>query len=197
MSKAKKGLLPRVELLIVGIFFLSFSLWAISKCSATKSLYQEQDLVEAEEAAAEDTISAPAAPAQATNPAAGPPANNPAAPGSAANPPNPNTSANTPGNNRAGANTATPNAGSRLYVTIDGLNMRATPELNGTVLTQLSLYEEVTFMNEVTDSTQEINLGKEVANEPWVKVRNTKGKTGWVYGAGVHYYKMKHPGTIE
>ena len=50
-------------------------------------------------------------------------------------------------------------------------------------------------MNEVTDSTFQINLGKEVADEPWVKVRSKKGHVGWVYGAGVDYYKYKRPGV--
>ncbi len=84
---------------------------------------------------------------------------------------------------------------SRLYVTINDLNMRKTPELNGESITKLSLFEEVYFMNEVTDSTQKINLGYEVADEPWVKVKTKKGKEGWVYGAGVNYYKKKRSGV--
>jgi len=51
------------------------------------------------------------------------------------------------------------------------------------------------FLNEVSDSTDIISLGEGIiANEPWVKVRHYKGNEGWVYGAGVHYYKMKYPG---
>lgn len=80
-----------------------------------------------------------------------------------------------------------------LYVTIDGLNMRSAPHLDSAVIVKLQLHEAVEFMNEVTDSTQAINLGKAIANEPWIKVRHKKGHTGWVYGAGVHYYKMKNP----
>lgn len=85
----------------------------------------------------------------------------------------------------------------RLYVVIDGLNLRKTPELNGEVLVQLPLYEEVFFLNEVTDSTFQINLGYETADEPWVKVRSKKGHEGWVYGAGVNYYKKKREGVLE
>lgn len=86
---------------------------------------------------------------------------------------------------------------SRLYITIDGLKMRKTPELNAEVIVQLPLFEEVYFLNEVTDSTQEISLGYEVANEPWVKVRTKKGHEGWVYGAGVNYYKKRRQGVLE
>jgi hypothetical protein len=86
---------------------------------------------------------------------------------------------------------------SRLYITIDGLKMRKAPELNSEVIVQLPLFEEVYFLNEVTDSTQEISLGYEVANEPWVKVRTKKGHEGWVYGAGVNYYKKRRAGVLE
>ena len=50
-------------------------------------------------------------------------------------------------------------------------------------------------MNEVTDSTYQISLGKEMADEPWVKVKNNRGKIGWVYGAGINYYKKKREGV--
>ena len=85
----------------------------------------------------------------------------------------------------------------RLYVTIDGLKLRKEPDLEGELIVQLPLFEEVYFMNEVTDSTEEISLGYEVANEPWVKVRTKKGHVGWVYGAGVNYYKKRREGVLE
>jgi hypothetical protein len=31
----------------------------------------------------------------------------------------------------------------------------------------------------------------EKVTDYWVKVRTASGKTGWVFGAGLHYYKMK------
>lgn len=83
----------------------------------------------------------------------------------------------------------------RLFVTIDGLNLRDKPDLEGELLVKLPLYETVYFMNEVTDSTFQISLGKETADEPWVKVRSKKGHVGWVYGAGVDYYKYKRSGV--
>jgi hypothetical protein len=83
-----------------------------------------------------------------------------------------------------------------LYVTIDGLKLRDKPSLDGKVLVSMKLHEEVIFLHEVTDSLQEINLGKEVVRYPWVKIRHYKGHEGWVYGAGVHYYKMKRAGVL-
>ncbi len=78
-----------------------------------------------------------------------------------------------------------------LYVVLDELNMRAEPKLNARLLARLQLYDELVFLNEVTDFTQEINIGGAVFNEPWVKVKNKRGQVGWVYGAGVHYYKFR------
>ncbi len=76
----------------------------------------------------------------------------------------------------------------KLYVIIDGLNVRSKPGLKSSIIDRLPLHAEVFFLNEVTDSTQQINLGDRIANEPWVKIKTPKGRTGWVYGAGVNYY---------
>ncbi len=73
--------------------------------------------------------------------------------------------------------------------------MRRAPDLNDDVVDEFELFEEVFFLDEVTNFTQEINLGKEVANEPWVRIQSRQGRSGWVYGAGVNYYKKKHPGA--
>jgi Tfp pilus assembly protein PilZ len=73
--------------------------------------------------------------------------------------------------------------------------MRRAPELDAEVIDEFELFEEVFFLDEVTDFTQEINLGKQIVNEPWIKVQSKQGRAGWVYGAGVHYYKKKHPGA--
>ncbi|MEL6863795.1 MAG: SH3 domain-containing protein [Bacteroidota bacterium] len=191
MSSKKKGLLPRIEILIVGVFFLSFIVWAMSKCSATRSMYEEQwsadgsnltaQSEEGENASSEEGESEyklPVLPqkqldsnALATTPVAN------------------NTIANT--------NALIQESGTTLFVTIDGLNMRSGPSLESAIIMRLPLYEEVTFLNEVTDTTQQINMGKVVADEPWIKVKHAKGHSGWVYGAGVHYYKMKYDGVHE
>ena len=83
----------------------------------------------------------------------------------------------------------------RLYVTIDGLNMRTGPHLDSAVVEKFPLFEEVIFMDEYTDFTQELSLGKETANEPWIKVKSKRGKTGWVWGAGVDYRRKKREGV--
>ena len=86
---------------------------------------------------------------------------------------------------------------SQLYVTIDHLKIRAEPGLQGKVLGELKLFDKVYFLEEVTDTTYEVNLGYEMADEPYVKVKTKRGTVGWVYGAGVHYHKKKREGVLE
>lgn len=82
-----------------------------------------------------------------------------------------------------------------LYVTIQGLALRGAPNLNGKIIDRLELYEEVNFLHEVTDSLYSIKLGNITPTEPWVRVKSQKGREGWVYGAGVDFYKRKLKGV--
>ncbi len=83
----------------------------------------------------------------------------------------------------------------QLYVTFDGLNVRSGPGLNFGKVARLKLYDEVIFLNETTDSSYQINLGQITPNEPWVKIKTLDNKQGWVYGAGVSYYKKRLEGV--
>ena len=83
-----------------------------------------------------------------------------------------------------------------LYSTINGLNVRSGPSMKNGVIKRLSLYEEVVFTGEVTDSLYSIDLGEITPTAPWVKIRLADGKEGWVYGAGVSYYKFQLKGVI-
>ncbi len=85
----------------------------------------------------------------------------------------------------------------RLYVTINNLKLRKGPSLQHEVITLLPLYEEVFFLDEVSEHRDTINLGYEQAVAPWVKIRTRKGQEGWVYGAGVDFYKYKRSGVLE
>jgi uncharacterized protein YgiM (DUF1202 family) len=173
MDKNAKGLLPKVEIVIVAIFALSFLIWIVPKCGSGRPVPEAdpESLVQA------DTVQeTPAAVVSSTD--------------TTTRRESPRTPvATTPSKPEAQL--------SRLYIIIDGLNLRTEPGLKSTVLTALPLFEEVYFLNEVTDSTTELSLGYETANEPWVKIRTKKGREGWVYGAGVSYYKKKRSGTLE
>lgn len=171
MSDQKKGAIPKIEVLIVGAFFLIFTFWAAKKCSSTKSTYAEKAAREQLFKAQEDSIKQVLREKQRKDSLANAPISIQEATGQSRK------------------------VNSRLYVVIDGLKMRRTPDLDAEVIDEFDLFEEVFFLDEVTNFTQEINLGKEVANEPWVRIQSRQGRSGWVYGAGVNYYKKKHPGA--
>jgi hypothetical protein len=210
--------LPKIETLIIIAFLGSVFLWAASKCNAKRSQMTTQDYTEVEERPkrGKDTVYLAPAPAPVVaTPSSGfpppstlitqqpttiqqpvqqpiaPPGRTPVA-----------TSAQTatvvtPLQNAAPA-TANSNAKySTLFVTIDGLKMRKEAGLKGDLVAKLDLYEQVYFLNQKTEWTQEISLGKENVTDHWVKVKTKSGKIGWVFGAGVHYYKMKRKGVLE
>ncbi len=165
MSKKKKSsILPRVELMVIGLFVCFFLVWSVSRCNATRAKYaaMEESTTSIQEDSTSTEVSAPSQVA-------------------------PQNEVNTRAANelpRTIRERYTP-----LYVSIENLNVRADPSRSGKILTVLKLFEEVTFLNEVTNFEDEINLGFEVAKEPWIKIKTERGYVGWVFGAGVHYYK--------
>jgi hypothetical protein len=176
-----KGLRGNFEMIIIGIFILVFLIWAVSKCNSSKAKLQQEAATEA----MEDSLSQ-----QATNPpaTATPPATKDTTALQSNKAPQPIAPANT---------TQESPQGTKLYVTIDKLKIRKSPGLKGESLGELKLFDEVFYMNEVTDSLYTLNLGYEEAKEPYVKVKTKRGTIGWVYGAGVHYVKKKRSGVLE
>ena len=188
-----KGLLTKIEVLVVVAFILIFIFWAGSRCKETKVQMQEAAIAEA----VEDSLSEAKEPLRekTSSPntleealrkkkeelaaaAADSAAKMTAAPvGETATPAEPDYS--------------------KLYITIDKLKIRSAPGLKSKVLGELPLFAEVYFLEEVTDSTYAISLGKEIADEPYVKIKTKRGTVGWVYGAGVNYYKKKREGVLE
>lgn len=173
MSTAK-SLLPRLEVLVIIVFFIGFLVWAVSKCGAKKSELQSEITATIDSTKVDSSKTATALPSPVVSAA--------------------DTTKATLTTTGAVAN---PQQLSRLYVTINNLKLRTGPSLDSAAVEILPLFEEVYFLNEVTEFTTELSLGYEMANEPWVKVRSKKGKDGWVYGAGVHYYKAKRKGVLE
>jgi hypothetical protein len=211
MSKTK---LPRAESLIWIAFLGCIALWAISKCSNRRSELVRQvreigDDDETEERPVRhDTVSVPAATIQkpaAQTPSPEPTIQNPVPPAAKLKPSELTIKPPTPGNSKPSASASAPKtptsetaakSGTTLYTTIDGLKVRKEPGLKGETIEQLKLYEPVTFLNQKTEWKQEISLGYEKVTDHWVKIRTASGKTGWVFGAGVHFYKMKREGVM-
>jgi hypothetical protein len=209
--------IPKVESLIITVFFLCIALWAISKCSSRRAQITQsvREAIDPEDRPLKrDTVYVPQTPAPQPQPQPAPAQQQPqtyTAPGGKAGLPKlQNQPAQTadpvqaPGSSPTPSNqpaTTTPGSTapkySTLFVTIDGLKMRKEPNLKGALVTKLDLYEQVYFLNKKSEKPEEISLGYEKVTDYWVKVRTKSGKEGWVFGAGVHYYKMKRKGVLE
>ncbi|GAB4490433.1 MAG: hypothetical protein OHK0019_09310 [Saprospiraceae bacterium] len=202
--------LPKAEMLIIFVFFGCVALWAISKCSAKRSdlvrrIEENGESEMDERPVRRDTIvvqqptpqpvqqqpvntqsPSPAPPPVTTTTPTNPPGTKPTRPSLSSQP-----------TSTAAQPVTSTSSGSTLFVTIDGLKVRKEPGLKGETVAKLALYEPVTFLNKKTEWTQEISLGYEKVTDHWVKIRTRSGKEGWVFGAGVHYYKMKRQGVME
>ena len=179
---SEKKSIPRIELIIIVLFFVSFVLWAMRKCSEAKKRYVDEitteepidsSILQEQEPVVEKPVE-PDKPKPETRPLS---------------------RLEQARLEQNGGQASSDAASTRLYITIDNLNMRDAPNLKGKIIDKLKLFDEVNFMNEVTDSTTKLSLGKVMADEPWVKIRNRQGQVGWVYGAGVSYYKKKREGV--
>ncbi|MEN0045780.1 MAG: hypothetical protein AAF806_01840 [Bacteroidota bacterium] len=163
MTKKKKRALPNIEVLIIGVFIISFFLMVLPKCEDTREEYQQ---IAQQDTVVLDTV--------VTENFAIPP------------PPEPEVVA------PDGESPRLANGESILYVTIDKLKFRAEPHVASRVLKEFELFEEVIFLNETTEKKKEVDWGNGVVtNEPWIKVKSKEGKTGWAYGAGLYFYKRK------
>ncbi len=206
---------PRAESLIIFVFFGCIVLWGISKCSSRRSdlvrrVHEMTDEDTEDRPVRRDTIRLPAqqpvqvqAPVNTQQPGQQPvsvTAPPPVPAGTTASPvviPGTKPARPTISNETQGsAPTASGAKYSTLFVSIDGLKVRKQPNLKGEVLETLKLYDPVTFLNQKSDKAEEISLGLEKVTDHWVKIRTKAGKEGWVFGAGVHYYKMKRKGVM-
>lgn len=203
--------LPKLDTIIISVFGLFIAFWMVSKCNTKRSDYLQRNTQtedQEERPVRRDTVVVqpqpkPATP-QNTNPAPATPAPvqqtvapvtvNPAHPTNT-----PAQPATKPANTapQPAATTAQEPKYTTLFITIDGLKMRKEPGLKSETVAKLDLYEQVYFLNKRTDWTQEISLGLEKVTDHWVKVRTKAGKEGWVFGAGVNYYKEKRKGVLE
>ena len=188
--------IPRIETLIIAVFFLSVGLWGINQCRAERT-QMTQKFEEIAETDAPQSLPEPdkAAPEKESEPAADPSPSEPAV-APVKSRPKPGKRPELTNDIRPvepKAEPAKPQAAGAgvLYVTIEGLRMRSEPGLRGELVAKLRLYEPVIFLDEKTSWTQEINLGTEKVTDHWVKIKTESGKEGWVFGAGVHFFKKK------
>jgi hypothetical protein len=193
-EKKQGGFWLNLETIIIGAFFLFFIVWAVQKCNQTAKIkqaeldkengIQNRDTIER----ATRTVVTPPAPLTLTPPAQTTVQSIVAPTKPAVIPQTQPVKPTTPSVVKPTEKT--------LYVTIEGLNVRAEPNLKAKSFGKLKLHDQVAFLDKVTEGTQKLSLGTEEANEPWVKIRTKRGTIGWVYGAGVSYYKTKRKGVL-
>ncbi|MCS6928470.1 MAG: SH3 domain-containing protein [Saprospiraceae bacterium] len=198
--------MPNLESVIVTVFILSVALWAVSKCAESRAkLIKNQERMQKEESSTSahlpvktnGTLSPSMKPIPSSPPKEALDSSSPVTTYSLPKPAplkrpmltkEPQPPALTPSE----PPTATY---STLYVTIDGLNLRKEPNRRSAIIGRLKLYEPVLFLNKKSEQLEEINLGREKVKDYWIFIRTQSGKEGWVFGAGLHYYPMKRPGT--
>jgi len=192
--------IPKIEGLIIFTFFACVALWAVSKCSARRTeigkKLQEMSDEREDRPARRDTVFVPQPQPVMMSPQPQPVVTAPAPRPVPAGPPPTTPQTTTRPTAIPAAKTpvvASPSSAkySTLYVTIEGLNLRKAPGIKAETIEQLALYQAVLFLNQKSEKQEEINLGTEKVTDYWVKVRTQSGKEGWVFGAGVYYYKTK------
>ncbi len=162
------GVLPKIELLFIFIFFLVFITWAMSKCGSIQEEYAQETT---DNTSLRETTNVPEKEKEVAKPTVTETVEKPLA-----------------------ATSKVPAKIEKrtvLYVLLDGLKLRKGHHLDSAIVKTLKINDEVYFLGQTTDFKQKINLGDRVAFDPWVKVRAYTGHEGWVYGAGVHYFKPK------
>jgi cbb3-type cytochrome oxidase subunit 3 len=193
----------KFETLVIAIFCIAFVMWAWSKCSSKKAELSAREDDDDEEIIVhppkKDTVK-PAAPVIVQQPAppppqmvGGTPIQRPGTPQNAAPAPTQPVQNQAVTQNPAAAQPVKTEARSVLYSAIDGLKVRKEPGLKSSSVDKLKLHEEVYFLNQKTDWEEELSLSYDLpaVKDRWVKIRTKRGKEGWVFGAGVHYYKKK------
>jgi hypothetical protein len=84
-----------------------------------------------------------------------------------------------------------------LYVSMDSLRMRRAPHKDSSAVKILGYGEELTDMGEYQNE-QTIKISPEYSvTEPWVKVKTSDGRIGWVFGGGVRPYPKNKPTPQE
>lgn len=76
-------------------------------------------------------------------------------------------------------------ANETLVAWVDLLNIRDEPNTSGKIVASLRENATVTYTGERTDDLHTIELRGISFQEPWLKIRTTDGKEGWVFGGAV------------
>jgi len=174
MEKPKTTWLPKIETLIILIFLFIFLIWTATRCSATKKKYAAEAAQAAQEVASQDSLAILYAQLQEKKAQEAKQAKEAIQEQSS-----------------SVQSTLEQPFVTPLYVILDNLNVREEPDTDSKIVDRLKLDDAVQFLNETTDFEEEVDLGNYTVVDRWVKVKTSRGKIGWVFGGGVHYFKTK------
>jgi len=160
-KKQEKDSIPNMELILIGAFFVTFLFWAVSKCTVTQSKYEREAALNAPKEVVDTIVQKEIAPAPINKPV-----------------------------KKITETKTVIKEVSILYAVVEGIKLRKGPTRDSSIIQQLPLNEPIYFLNQVSPFKEKINMGTYIANEPWIKIRTKQGHEGWVYGAGVNYYKV-------
>lgn len=99
-------------------------------------------------------------------------------------------------NNTSGTGSGTTVVAMRpLYVILDSLKLRKGPHLDSAVVRPLLFGQEVYDTGKRTDFEQTLKVSPtEKRTAPWIQIRTTDGVVGWVFGAGLEFYRKSRVG---
>ena len=120
MARKKTNALPSLEILIIIVFFLSFALWAVPKCSSTKQEFQEEAMEDELEQLIIDSLKK-AEEAELLKQKEEAKPKPPVVP-------------------------STKDRVTLLYITIDGMNVRSAPNTKSQIVDRLKLFDGVVFL---------------------------------------------------
>lgn len=79
----------------------------------------------------------------------------------------------------------------QYYVWLPVLIMRDEPTKDATVLTKLKKGDQLEYLGIKTQKKESININNKVFEDNWLKVKNSAGIQGWVFGAGINIKDVK------
>ena len=75
--------------------------------------------------------------------------------------------------------------------------LRQEPGLDGAAISQLNPNESVDFAGEISDFSERLLINDELLEEPWVKIKTTKGQEGWIFAACLEIDSLQNPKLVE
>jgi len=96
----------------------------------------------------------------------------------------------------AGEEVEDPSAPVILEVALNTVNIRKSPSMDSSVVTKLAIATKVEWQNELSEVTAPVKLRGVRYNDPWLYVKTSDDKKGWVYAATVTVHSKNQSGKV-